>query len=1481
VGFKRGKSIKKNIKIGLYLVVVLITVPLLLYSILLIPAIQTSVANYFTEQLSTELNTKISIKSVYFKPFKRLVLKDVIVYDQQQDTLAALGELSARIDSIYFKQKKVYFGHLEANEPQVKIKEGTINNYDFLTNAFKNKNTANNSFEWHLNFGSLKLHNGNINYQNDSLNSKHVVDQLEIDLSKINKDSLWHINVNNIQFVLNDDFELNSTKGQFHFNDSTLLASNCNITTYYSEINIDTINVKLKSQVKTINDVKNLYIRFNNSRIARNDVFKLTKVRRFPDIGISGELIGHGDNVKGRNVKINLGYKTQIATSFDINGLSDLNETFIYLNVDKLNSSPADLEQLLSLTQGKSLELPEAFKRLRTIHYKGNFTGFLTDMVAYGNFNTSLGKIQTDIGLKLNDENEFVFSGNLSTQQFNIGQLANAENWVNDVSMRIAINGKRKSADDFNAFLKGNIDTLTINNYKYQNIRINGLFANDKFDGDFLVDDPNGQVGFNGKIDLSGEIPNFKFKSQLTDIKLDLLNITQHYKNSSLTGDIEADFSGKDINDIVGYISINDLAFAANDQQFNVDSLLLISVREGDRKRVVLQSDIAEGDLVGTYNFNHITNTMKQTLLQFLPAFEPKLTIKEKDIKRNDFTFSCTLKNISKIISVLFPGTQVADNGLILGSYNSDEGKINLEGEIDFVNFNNIKITHPEIHISTSEDDKLMAITRIHELNLNDISSFQNLSLHQLAYQDTVEAKVFWNNWEDYTNSGSVITTTAIKSRDNGMYASMDILPSYVMVRDSLWEIQPTTAYYHPDGFSVKNFRVYHQNQEIGINGFAHRHTKDGITVHLQNISLSDVVGYRDAKQVQLSGFLNGSLDIQKLYTSPIFSGDLSINQFHFNNDNIGDLSVNAHYHPNTHQIEIGTEINKDDQKPLTGNGFINLANKQLELDFDTDQLEIGFLNLYLSKIMQNLSGTASGKLQLTGAFDAPQLLGALNINKAFFDVDLLKTTYSLKDSVYFKPNLIEFKNLQLSDRNGNNGSFNGTIEHSGFRNMKYDLTLLANNMLLLDTKYTDNQLYYGSVYADGNMSITGSTKDLIIDIAGETKEDSEFFIPLTDDESAEESNFIRFVDHTKPEDKKEDITVEDEYQIDLTGMTVSMDIDITTDARCQVIFDSTVGDILKARGNGNIQIKMDKEGGINFFGGYNIEDGDYMFTLQNVLNKRFVINQGSSINWDGNPYDANIDLNATYKLKASLLELNSEIGDAENTSRRIPVNCNLLLTERLTKPNVKFEIKTPSSQDNNQNIIDTYINTEEETNRQVLSLLVLNRFYSQETSSSPDNSNSSGNNAALVTTTEMLSNQLSHWLSQISNDIDIGVSYRPASELTDDEVEVALSTQMFNNRVIVNGNVEYGNDETRTNNLIGDFDVEVKLNSKGSLRAKAYTRTNNDLFYSTNSPTTQGIGVSFREEFDTLEELMHKYWLKLSGKGKDDKKETTKETKE
>jgi len=1452
--------------------------------LVLIPAVQTRLVSYFTNELSEKYNAEISVGKVYFKPFSSVVLRHVLVKDQQSDTLMFVNSLTSHIDSIFFKDKRLYLSNISIKQPYINIyKQDSAFNYSFLTNEIKQPDTLQEDF-WRFGVQSISLNEGNVSINQTSNTTEPIkISGLDIVLSHIKRDSIFSFSVDELRLDEEDGIIVQGASGVVSAGENEFILKRLQLKTFHSRINLDSLQLSYDIKKEGLNKIKSFYVGLKPSYISHRDLGLFVDLKQLGNLpfNISGQAYGTINSFKGRNVRFDFGSESSISTSFDVNGLPDLDETFLYLNVRDLYTTPSDLRYILSYNNKTKILLPAALDNLESIHYRGNFTGFLSDIVAFGEFTTPLGSINTDIGLKVDEDRGMVFAGNLATSNFDIGGLLDANERLDNLSMEVSIQGNRKPSGSFYAFMNGVIDTLAVNQYDYKNITLNGLFANQKFDGAFQIDDPNGKLKFNGKIDLSTEEPNFDFKAVVQDAKLDKLNILPDIEDNSMSVVLTSNFSGKDINDIIGYVTIKDAEFISQEHTVKMDSLLLVSLREGNEKHLILQSDLLEGDLIGTYNFTFFRQVFLKYLQQYLPALKDVLPQKDVPIHENDFTFSCRLKKMSELVHLLKPELTVSEDGIILGKFNSKDDILDVTLELSELKYKKLSLVNPELQIASNDENDLSIITRFKKVFVNKTSLFQNFSLHNLLYQDSIQFNAYWNNWNEINNSGSIHAVSNIKSNKSGLYASIDIEPSYIMVKDSIWEIQETRINYHPKGFSMRNFRIHHNNQEFGANGFLHKTADDGMEIHMQNIRLGDIISAQEIKGFSLDGLLNGSVHLANFYRTPIVTSDVRIDNFVFNDDKIGDFYLNTNYLPVEKQLAVVSKVQDGEKQPLLGGGYIDMKNLSLNLDYQLDSLQIGFLNLYLSKIMQNLSGTASGNLGVKGSFTEPQLVGSVNINKSFFDVGLLQTTYSITDSIVFKPHEIDFRSLSIHDRYGRNGSFDGTIHHTGFKGMSYNLVLIANNMLVLDTKYKDNPLYYGTVYADGNMAVTGSTTDIYIDISGQTKRNTLFYIPLSSDEVVEETNFIRFAKPSVQSDNIELEEVEDDrFVTDYSGMTINMDLDITPDAQTQVIFDSKIGDILKGSGNGNLQIRMDKEGGINFYGDFSFDEGDYMFTLQNVLNKRFIINHGSTIRWDGDPYDAKIDLNATYKLKTSLYDLvRSTISDEQRLqeyTRRIPVHCNLLLADRLMKPSIKFQIETPSAQKNNQDVINAYINTEEELNRQVLSLLVLNRFYADENLSNVvlDNNRSTGNNAALVTTTEVLSNQLSHWLSQISNDFDIGVSYRPGEEgISNDEIEVALSTQVFNNRVTINGNVGYGQDNTRTSNLIGDFDVDIKLNQSGTLRGKVYTVTNNDIIY-TESPTRQGVGISFKEEFDSVRELMRKYWRKITGDAKKEDEE-------
>jgi hypothetical protein len=191
----------------------------------------------------------------------------------------------------------------------------------------------------------------------------------------------------------------------------------------------------------------------------------------------------------------------------------------------------------------------------------------------------------------------------------------------------------------------------------------------------------------------------------------------------------------------------------------------------------------------------------------------------------------------------------------------------------------------------------------------------------------------------------------------------------------------------------------------------------------------------------------------------------------------------------------------------------------------------------------------------------------------------------------------------------------------------------------------------------------------------------------------------------------------------------------------------------------------------------------------------------------------------------------------------------------------VGFNIYLPTADEETRTYLRNAISTEEELSRQFLYLLVMNSFYADPSfGSTVSTANPNGTSAMAVTTTEMLSNQLSNWLSQISKDFDIGFVYRPGyNAVNPQEVQVALSTQLLNDKVVINGNFDVrgtGSAVNNTNQITGDFDAELKLTEK--LRLKVFNRYNNP-YTGKLEPYTQGIGILFKQDFNKFSDLFRK----------------------
>jgi hypothetical protein len=420
---------------------------------------------------------------------------------------------------------------------------------------------------------------------------------------------------------------------------------------------------------------------------------------------------------------------------------------------------------------------------------------------------------------------------------------------------------------------------------------------------------------------------------------------------------------------------------------------------------------------------------------------------------------------------------------------------------------------------------------------------------------------------------------------------------------------------------------------------------------------------------------------------------------------------------------------------------------------------------------------------------------------------------------------------------------------------MDYNLSVSSNKILAFNTTARDNDIFYGKALARGQMTITGHNVDVKLGGEFTTLPETSVTIVLADENEVTKYDFVRFISPGK----SEDVPVRSATAPVSQGLEIDLIIHATPEARAQMIYNTQITDVIRAQGEGTIRFAMDKFENVFLYGSYTLEQGEYLFTLQDVIRKRFTVENGGSITWSGNPYNAVIDLQALYKLKASLYELMVSSLEDVNTKQRIPVDCRITLTGDLMRPDITLGILFPQIEERLRDELQQFFSTQEDLNRQMLSLLVLGKFYT------PDfvRGNYVADNSGLIgnTASDLFSNQLSNWLSQINKDVNVGVNYRPGNQLTDDEIQLALSTQIFNDRVRINGNIGNNTNPAKASSseLVGDFEIEVKLSRNGKLQLKAYNRSNNNLIYET-APYTQGLGLSYKEEYNTFGELWKKF---------------------
>jgi hypothetical protein len=1451
--------------------------PPFFYAILRTSPVQTYLARKVTSYLSRELKTEISVGGLDISWFLDIVIEDISIKDLHHKTLLSAARIGFDFKNIQIQKRHLQIKEISLDKADVNLvvyKGDSLMNMQFLVDYFTSADTLVSapSKPWQISVDGVTLVQTHFLYQDQPY---MLPDNKGMDYSNIN---VKDINLKISGLDLSGDtisgrmerltckelcgLEIHEMSADVRLSPVSLQTKNLKLVTNRSNISLDLLFRYPNFTAFTyFVDSVNMNVDIKPSVLNLQDIsfFAPAMDGMDDELHIDGLIKGPVKSLKARNFNLSFGEMTKFFGNISLEGLPDVEETFVQLKVKSFSTISSDISsiRLPGNDSANRIILPSQINTLGLVKIKGIFTGFYNDFVSNAEFITDVGEVKTDLLLKKNMKTKLVeYDGKVAARHFNLGKVLDISKYAGKLNLNAEVKGQGLTAKTVDLTIDGAIDSADFYGNNFKRTVVKGRLLRKTFNGSLKLDDELVRLNFDGLINYDQEIPKFNFDVRIDSAMLTELHLGKRDSSSRLSTIIHSNFTGDRLDDMLGSLLIDSTSYTEHGKTYHMNRLLLETTMDSAySKTLQLTSDFVDAQFIGQYTFDDFFHYLNNIFVNYLPSLKysgfASGTAQEQNRK---FNYVINLKNTRPLTDIFIPSLHLDNKTSLSGSFDSNTGLIKINGSSPMITYRNTSLKNWFV-VGSSLSSSFKISTGCSKIIFGDSTAFgiEELAFYADVHADTVNYKLTWNDLDKADHNTADIN--GIASFRNYPEILLKVNKARVIISDTLWTVNSDNFIkIDTSSIVVNNFRINGNRQGMVANGAISVDPLDKLTLSFDKFNISHLDVLLNTAGVDFDGFLSGTVDISGIYDVPNFVTDMVIHDFCFNKEKLGDLTVKSSWNQSLDAIVLDSRIvytgNAGTTQPMIAKGFFypNRKTDNFDLDVTVTNLKIKTLSPFFTGLLSNIKGLATGSLKLKGGLTSPELTGSVKLMRTELRVDYLNVGYSFATDFNFKKDLMWFDDIKVFDSLGNQAIVSGKIYHHNFTRWSLDLKIDARNILGLDTKRVQNESFYGIAFGTGRVTISGPVEKLNIDVDMRTEKGTNIFLPYSSSVDASRQNFIVFVNRNDTTSK------EDSHLQEFQGLTLKLDFDITRDANIQFFLPDQMGDI-KVKGEGAMHLGVDNNGGFTMRGSYTMEQGLFMFTLEKVISRTLKIQQGSTITWAGDPFNAEVDLSAIYKTKVLLSGIPALASDPTLQGKRAQVDCVVKMKNSLMNPDLSFSFRLPNTEDNISQMVFNAIDTTNtaEMNQQMISLLVLNSF-----SFSTENTSVAGNLG--VSSFELLSRQLSNQLSRISKDFDIGVNYTPGSNLSSDELQVALSTQLFNDRVIVNGSVATSNNNTTTQNtsqLVGDMEVEVKMTPDGQLRVKAFNRSNSNLdILSSYAPYTQGIGIFYRKEFDRFGDI-------------------------
>ena len=1071
---------------------------------------------------------------------------------------------------------------------------------------------------------------------------------------------------------------------------------------------------------------------------------------------------------------------------------------------------------------------------------------------------TDAGDLSVNGEYKLNEPQ--YLSAHIQSENLSLKDIAENEK-LGQATFSLDVDGELSNLQHPTGNVYGEVEAIDYNGYTYNHILIDGTLSPDQYTGYLSVDDEHLQMVFDG---------NLAYKQLEANLSLSVrkfephaLNLTQDYADETFRFNAVGNISGNDLASAIGEIVLDSIAVHTPEQTYTSQAITIRSDQLPDeKKRIQIVSDFLDANFVGNINYPDIIPSFQNQLAQHLPSLIGSTHTERQMDTAFDFTLELTETPLIQ---------HFIDEDILLLSPAHIAGRLDAQR-----NSSHVYLDLPRLEFKGTrlEDVKLtyngsLAYFRVDGelLRYLDNGATTHAQVNALAHNDQLTTHLSWKQHDEIPSEGYLSAKTVFDKKDGQLDTRIHIQPSQLTYNDTTWLVKPADIQVLGKTIRCHGVEVSHRDRYVKVNGVISESPSDSLVVQLNNVDVDYVLSIVDFTAVDFRGRAFGNAYVSNIYHTPRFNAALRVEEMAIGTGLLGVGNLRAHWDDDVNGVRVsGHIVDTDEQgedRITDCSGYISPADNYINLNIRANNTNASFLNDFLGGVFRDIHGNANGVMNVIGPLNDIGLIGDMSTDVAM-TLRATGVTYHTEpqDTLRFRPYRFNFEKVRIYDDEHHQGLVNGFVSHRNVKNFAYEFHIDMQRLMAYEEQEFNSDKFMGKVYSDGWLTVKGADSNPLTITADVTPTRGSFFAydAATPDAIAS-SSFITFRDQALLADTIRLAAAGPDEDYEYHG-DIFMNVAIHLNPECAIKLrmDNADDGYITTYGSGKLQAFYHNKGSFTLNGTYNILSGRYRLSLQDIIFRDLELQNGSAVVFNGNPFDADIHLICHHTINSVPLS-DLTAGMTTTSSNKVKVVCILDITGKLGNMNFKFDLNLPNVNDEIRQLVRSYISTEEDMNKQMIYLLGLGRFYTNEYARSTGDTG--GGQAVNTLLSSTISGQINQMLSNVigtDSKWNFGTGLTTGEQGWNDlDVEGMLSGRLLDDRLLINGNFGYrDNAMTQNASFIGDFDVKWRIREGGNTYLKAYNKTN-DRYFTKATLNTQGIGISYQRDFELWNELFRR----------------------